>query len=158
MRDMEQNLIECSPPNPPRSRPVRPNRAFLVTLTLLLGISVFTYLNFQTVVVRGKSMETTLADGERLVVTRAFWLFGAPQRDDIVVLHETDDPQSPLLVKRLVGMGGDVIPSDLGPLGISIVVPEGEAYVVGDNLANSEDSRRFGPVPVERIVGKVLQR
>jgi len=155
---MSNNLIECSIDDPQKGKHFRANRGFLAILTLLLGISIFTYLSFQTVVVKGKSMETTLFEGDRLLVTHAFWLFGPPRRDDLVILHEGDDPQSPLIVKRLVGLGGDRIPSQLSPYGISVVVPPGDAYVVGDNLANSEDSRRFGSVPISRIVGKVLRR
>jgi signal peptidase I len=146
-------LHERSPEPTHRKR----DRSVIVILVLLLAISIFTYLNFQSVVVQGRSMEPGLRDGDRLLVTRAFWLFGSPQRDDVVVIRERDDPGSPLMVKRVVGLGGDTVPAYLAPGGIPTIVPDKDVYVIGDNLAVSEDSRRFGPVPASRIVGKVVK-
>jgi signal peptidase I len=155
---MVQMDLSRLPTQPPESRPRRRDRSVIVILSLLLALSIFTYLNFQSVVVEGRSMEPNLQDGERLLITRAFWLFGPPVRDDVIVIREGDEPGAPLMVKRLVGLEGDVIPPGLSPGGIPTVVPPHDIYVVGDNLAISEDSRRFGPIPWTRIVGKVLRR
>jgi inner membrane protease subunit 1 len=64
-------------------------------------------------------------------------------------------------VKRLVGMPGDYV--SLGTPGekgeeLMIQVPQGHCWVVGDNLPASRDSRRFGPLPIALIRGKIIGR
>jgi nickel-type superoxide dismutase maturation protease len=84
-------------------------------------------------------MEPSLAPGERVVVARAAYWFLLPKPGDLVVVR---DPRQPgrLLIKRL----GE---------------PEGGGWLVhGDNAEASTDSRTFGPVARELIVGKVLFR
>ncbi len=150
------DLSRVSPPEAPPG-PDRQRAATIVILVLLLALSIFTYLNFQTVVVEGRSMEPNFHSGERLLVTRAFWLFGEPGREDVVVIRDSDGPHSGFLIKRIVALPGDWIPGSLAPSRAPMVVPPGHVFVLGDNLAESDDSRRFGPVPVVRILGKVIQ-
>jgi signal peptidase I len=95
------------------------------------------------VVVRDDSMRPELAPGDRL------WVDPRPgrplARGEIVVFR---DPETPgrLLVKRVVGLGGDrPVP---GP-----AFPGGSVYVEGDNPGASRDSRTFGPVPRGAVVG-----
>jgi len=155
----EMKLIELSRVSPPElpPRPERRRPAPIVTLVLLLALSVFTYLNFQTVVVEGRSMEPNFHSGERLLVTRAFWLFGEPNRDDVVVIRDNEGPHAGFLIKRVVALPGDWVPGSLAPGRMPMMVPPGHVFVLGDNLAESDDSRRFGPVPVVRILGKVVR-
>jgi signal peptidase I len=93
-------------------------------------------------------MRPELAPGDRL------WVDPRPGRSfargDVVVLG---DPETPgrLLVKRVVGLAGD----RPGP-GTS--VPEGNVYLEGDNPDLSRDSRAFGPVPLDAVVGLVWFR
>jgi len=81
-------------------------------------------------------MEPTLATGDYVLVNRWSYKVGRPAKGDLVVLR---DPESPAryLVKRI---------ADVGVSG---------AYVVGDNAPLSRDSRAFGPVPEDLIVGRV---
>ncbi|TLZ52579.1 MAG: nickel-type superoxide dismutase maturation protease [Methanobacteriota archaeon] len=83
-----------------------------------------------------RSMEPTLAPGDFVLVNRLSYRRHAPSRGDLVVVR---DPQAPLryLVKRV---------ADVSVSG---------AFVVGDNQTPSRDSRTFGPVPKEFIVGRV---
>ena len=155
----EMTLIDLSRVSPPEvpPRPQRHRAPSIVILVLLLALSVFTYLNFQTVVVEGRSMEPNFHSGERLLVTRAFWLFGEPSRDDVVVIRDNEGPHPGFLIKRVVALPGDWVPGSIAPGRTPMVVPPGHVFVLGDNLAESDDSRRFGPVPISRILGKVVQ-
>lgn len=74
-----------------------------------------------------------------------------PRRGAIVVFRE---PGSDLLViKRVVGRPHDVVATKLGSLHLSA----GEAWLVGD-APDSHDSRHYGPVPVDRLVGRAWFR
>lgn len=98
------------------------------------------WLPFGRYRVEGESMTPALAPGERVVVNRAAYWFSQPRVDDLVVLRDPRDANR-LLIKR--------IESDFGP---------GEWLVRGDNPSASTDSRAFGPVPRDLILGKVLFR
>lgn len=138
----------------------RARQGFLVTLLVLLGLAVFFYFNFKTVVVRGNSMETTYSAGDRVLSSKAYWLIGGIQRKDVVVLKDPMDPNG-YIIKRVLGLAGDPIdfenvPRDWRLSKGEYKVPEASIYVVGDNRSVSEDSRVFGPVPLESVLGKVV--
>ena len=101
--------------------------------------------------------------------------FHAPQRDDIVVLSLPQMDE--MLVKRVVGLPGETISIDDGVLYIDgvahpeafphdtvaydmapVVLPPLYYFVLGDNRGNSNDSRSFGPVHRDSIVGRVWLR
>jgi len=90
--------------------------------------------------IAGESMSPALAAGERVLVNRAAYWLGRPRPGDVVVVR---DPRARdrLLIKR--------IDRSAGPDAWS---------VLGDNVAASTDSRSFGPLPRELLVGKVLAR
>ena len=91
-------------------------------------------------------MEPFLLPGDRLYVdTRAFER-RPPARGDVVVFQDPEG--SPLwLIKRVTGLPGDT------PSGCTTAVPVDHLYLVGDRLADSRDSRAFGPVAQSRVVG-----
>jgi nickel-type superoxide dismutase maturation protease len=89
--------------------------------------------------VAGESMAPSIAPGERLLVNRAAYWFAAPRPGDLVVLRDPRHPDR-LLLKRIEGAAG------------------GGWLVAGDNRAASTDSRAFGPVGKELVVGKVWRR
>ena len=134
---------------------------FGMSLIGLFAFAVFMNLNFRTVIVDGRSMLPTLNPEERVVVSKAYWLVGPVHDGDIVVIH---DPTAPgFIIKRVFRMGGEQVPVDKWPSFHHLTegpytVPEGNVFVLGDNLTQSEDSRVFGPVPFNRIVGKVVVR
>ena len=86
------------------------------------------------VVVEGRSMEPTLAPGDRVLVVRARGLHAL----DVVAVRDPRNPKR-VLVKRI----GAVL--------------EDEVVVRGDNPAASTDSRSFGPVPKSAVIGRVVR-
>jgi signal peptidase I len=111
-------------------------------------------------------------DGEALVFP-----FHAPDRGEIVVFHPPHGDDGKPYIKRVIGLPGEEIgfadgyvtidgerlgePYIAGPITecggaahCRLTVPEGTVYVLGDNREYSSDSRLFGPVPVDRIIGK----
>ena len=124
-----------------------------------------------------ESMVPTLEVGDRVLVSKVIYLFSGPQRGDIVVFESPDEDID--LVKRVVGVPGDNIKVVRGSLYVNgerweeaylnyerpdesaygpITVPEGHIFVMGDNRADSADSRYIGPVPLDYLVGKAFVR
>jgi len=145
------------------TRPSRRKRLLLTGfgsfLLFVLAFVIFFYLNFQTVSVKGNSMEPTFQNGRRVLVSQAYWLVGDIKKDDIVVLKEPGSGD--IVIKRVYALGGDVvdmrnIPEDWSIGNGEYRVPENKYYVIGDNKPVSEDSRRFGPVDPKDIIGKVV--
>lgn len=117
----------------------------------------------------GHSMDPTLDDGQTLWTEP---LDGdMPNRGDIVVVRE---PDGRTLVKRVAAVGGDTIETSDGVLLINgeattravwatwagpdvpfTELPADTVYVLGDNLGGSKDSRDFGPVDVDDVLGVV---
>ena len=110
-------------------------------------------------------------EGERIV-----YPFDPPERGDIVVFEPPVSSDKPY-IKRVIGLPGETISFHRGEVYVNdepldepyiddgitrcerdencnVTVPEGEVYVLGDNRENSSDSRVFGPVSVDQIVGK----
>lgn len=102
--------------------------------------------------------------------------FGEPERGDIIVFRYPLDPEQ-LFVKRIVGMPGDAVRIEGGAVYVNqrplqepyvestgrqsfdeVIVEPGRYYVLGDNRAQSSDSRQWGTVPEENIVGEVALR
>lgn len=147
---------------------------FVVVVTVLFDMAIPRSL------VDGRSMQPTFQDGERLIVSRAHYLVLRPQRGDVVVFNSLDAINEPrtMLIKRVLGMPGDTIefrdqqlfindtfvpepyiqeacrscPNEMWQLGAD------EYFVMGDNRNHSRDSRAFGPVPLDNIVGHVVFR
>lgn len=128
-------------------------------LLMVLALSVLFYANFRTVVVSGPSMEPTFKNGDRLLASRAYWLIGPIQKKDIVVVKP--EGSASYVIKRVAYMPGETVDYQNIPDNWSITdgpyrVPEGKLYVLGDNWANSEDSRKYGPVSERAILGKIV--
>ncbi|BAB04749.1 signal peptidase (type I) [Halalkalibacterium halodurans C-125] len=151
-------------------------KAILIALLLAVLIRSFVFVSYE---VRGESMEPTAYEGEMFIVNKLSYEFSEPKRFDLIVFHatETDD-----YIKRIIGLPGDTIRMEDDILYINdepyeepyldewkegrpgkytqdfVVeepIPDGYVFVLGDNRPRSSDSRAFGPVPLEEIVGKV---
>ena len=152
-------------------------KALFIALLIAFIIRVFF---FTPAIVEGASMQPTLHDQNRMIVTK----IGEPKSFDVVVFHATEEKD---YIKRVIGLPGDRIeykddtlyingiPYDEpylenskeelidGPLTNSFtlretpvgsdVVPEGHLFVMGDNRRNSMDSRHIGAIPIDSVVG-----
>ena len=119
-------------------------------------------------------MAPHIASGEYVLINTFAYRFAQPQRGDIVAFRENDDARA-IYIKRVVGLPGDRVRVAGGVVSIDgkhldepyvryadgrsfpeVAVPPATVYVLGDNRANSEDSRFFGPVGDDRLVGRAL--
>lgn len=158
----EEDLDDLPEPESGISRTRR--RKFMVgasgLLIFLLAFAGFLLFNFTMVQVSGASMLPNFKDGERVLVSKAYWLVGGVRNGDVIVLKQ-DDGQ--YVIKRVYRRGGEKVEFRYVPDRYSIVngpyiVPEGKVYVLGDNKSVSEDSRIYGPVETEKIIGKVVMK
>lgn len=134
---------------------------FGLTLGLLFFFALFLNLNFHTVIVDGQSMMPTLNPNEKVVVSKAYWLVGPIHDKDIVVIK--DPTADGYIIKRVFRMAGERVPVDKWPDSQKLedgeyTVPDGDIFVLGDNIRESEDSRKFGPVSLSTVIGKVVVR
>lgn len=128
-------------------------------LLVVLGFAVFFQREFITVQVSGESMEQTFSNGDRLLASSAYWLIGGIRKNDVVVFRRKGEREN--VIKRVVYLPGDVVPWQFIPETWPFErgeykVPAQHYFVLGDNLPASEDSRKFGPVPFEEVLGKVV--
>jgi signal peptidase I len=99
------------------------------------------------------SMEPAVLIGDRVLADKTAYRRIAPQRGDVVTFVYPDD-RSKRYIKRIEALPGETITSSDGT---RKEVPHGFVYVLGDNRANSYDSREFGFVPLSDVVAKVRQ-
>ncbi len=154
-----------------------------IIIALVLVWLILTFVA-QNSTVYGSSMAPTLENGEMLLMNKFIYRFTEPQRGDIIVFTYEDPIQGEeYLIKRVIGLPGDTIEimdgmvyingtaydeskylemsTDIkGDVEYPFLVPENSYFVLGDNRANSKDSRfsEVGAVPKEQIVGKASIR
>ncbi|GAB4526379.1 MAG: signal peptidase I [Anaerolineae bacterium] len=178
MTEMTSSVVEL-----PRPRVRQPGLLREIISTIAFVIAAFTLLQLALPrsVVHGRSMDPTLGEGQRLIISRLNYLFGEPQRGDIVVFNSPEplNEGEPPLIKRLIGKPGDVV-----EIRDRLVYVNGEVlnepyinepcqskcadnrwelgpeeyFMMGDNRNHSNDSRAFGVVPRENIIGEALFR
>lgn len=116
------------------------------------------------VTVDGESMAPALADGDRLLVRRA--PLTAVRTGQLVVAHRPDSGKwrrgpHGLLIKRAAALPGDTVPKEAGPALRDLPedrVPRARVVLLGDNPAESLDSRYCGYFRADQIVGVVVRR
>jgi signal peptidase I len=153
--------------------------AEILILLVLVVIPIRVFL-FEPFLVKGQSMEPNFHNYDYLIIDRLSYRFRDPQRGEIIVFKPPFDNRI-YYIKRIIGLPGEKIVID----GSKIIIfnkenPEGfvlkedylretyfnerieanlgpnEYFVLGDNRELSFDSRRWGPLKRERIVGRVL--
>jgi signal peptidase I len=140
--------------------------AVLIGLCIAVLIAV-AVIRERVLVIRviGPSMAPALRSGDRLLVRRGPGR--VPHAGDIVVLPEPGPcrpgkktAHASLIVKRVVAAPGDPLPAFLPRWERTEagVVPPGHLVLLGDNLPMSRDSRHFGQVRADRVVGVVVRR
>ncbi|TSC86471.1 MAG: signal peptidase I [Parcubacteria group bacterium Gr01-1014_8] len=135
-------------------------------------------------VVAGSSMEHNFNNWDYLITDRISYRFEEPQRGDVIVFHLPQE-YSRTLIKRIIGLPGETVQVDSqgvriqnaentegfyldepylslenigGPMGTTVTLGSDQFFVLGDNRRVSSDSRTWGILPRENIVGRVLLR
>ncbi len=127
--------------------------------------------------IEAASMEPTLSEGDQVIVDKLSLRFDSPGRGDLIVFRLPGSDG--LGVKRVVGVAGEEIATEDGGLVVDhrpvtepyidreglrgsyfgpVIVPPGAVFVMGDNRRSSVDSRSFGAVPLDAVVGRVRWR
>ncbi len=167
---------------PVRER-VKKSRTFRSTVIEIVAIVVAAFVLAMLVqaflikpfTIHQVSMEPTLDEGDRILLNRVVYHFREPKSGDVVVFHSPVNKDEDL-VKRVVAVAGDEVAINDGSLYVNgvaqpepylleqdfqgeyqpIVVPSGYVFVMGDNRNNSGDSRLFGPIEVDSIIGEAF--
>jgi signal peptidase I len=154
-------------------------RFSLIALLIVIPIRMFVAQPF---IVQGASMEETFQNGEYLIVDQASYHFHSPRRGDVVIFRYPRNP-SKFFIKRVIGIPGDTITINNNIIHISNTeFPEGfilnepyiksmqhgtslveelgvgEYFVMGDNRDQSSDSRTWGVLEENKIVGRAFLR
>jgi signal peptidase I len=155
------------------------SKIVLIALIIVVPIRLFV---FQPFFVKGQSMEPNFHNSDYLIVDELTYNFKAPERGDVIVFKYPRDP-SQKYIKRIIGLPGETIeiennqviisryldtmvldeseylPTSSNTLGtVKIVLEEDEYFVMGDNRTASSDSRRWGALPEEDIIGRAILR
>ncbi len=155
----------------------------VVAISLAIIIPVRMFL-IQPFYVKGASMEPNFHDHEYLIIDEISYRFDEPSRGDIVVFRYPNDP-SQFFIKRVIGLPGERIQISNGHIRIfgeqqpdgqqldeskyldsgiftsgdrDIQLGTDEYYLLGDNRSSSLDSRAFGAVPRDFLIGRVWLR
>ena len=149
----------------------------VVIFALLIVIPIRMFL-FSPFIVRGTSMEPSFYEADYLIVDQLSYRFREPQRGEVIVFHYPQDPRK-RHIKRIIGLPGEdviieqekifiadneervLLEEDYLPLartfGEEVVSLESDEYfVMGDNRGASFDSRNWGSLPREEIIGRVF--
>lgn len=152
----------------------------LIALLIVIPIRIFIAQPF---IVRGASMEPTFNGGEYLIVDQLSYRLENPERGDVIILRYPKD-ESVFFIKRIIGLPGETVeivgdtvivqPVDgVAPITLDesyigtgrlqneygvYELGEDEYFVMGDNRRESSDSRSWGPLPEENVIGKAFVR
>ncbi len=144
--------------------------------TVLLALLMFFAINTLTARIRVESvsMKPNLIEGDFVLVNRLAYRFSSPQRGDVIVFKYPPDPNTTPYIKRIIGLPGDHIEIHNSQVfvngnllsepylkttterGGQWTVPDKSLFVMGDNRNNSSDSRAWGMVPYDNIIGKAM--
>ncbi len=149
-------------------------QSLVIALILALLIRMFI---FQPFYIPSRSMVPNLEPGDRILVTKFNYYFSEPERGEVIVFKYPVDPDKDF-VKRIVGLGGESLSikgnnvyingkllnepylkqgipmQDFGP----VTIPNGTLFVMGDNRPDSRDSRYWGTLDKNLIIGKTIFR
>lgn len=157
----------------------------IIKFTILALIIVIPIRKFiaQPFIVSGASMDPTFKTGNYLIIDQLSYRFYNPERGDVVVFRYPNNPKV-FYIKRIIGLPGETVSIENGkvtiinkenPKGILLddsyvlenhrsmetrkVTLEANSYfVMGDNRAESSDSRIWGPLDLKYIMGRPILR
>jgi signal peptidase I len=140
----------------------------------VLAVIVYAAMGLRPGQVSGFSMRPRIESDEYVLINALAYRFGTPQRGEIVAFrHDRSAPS--VYLKRIVGLPGDRVTIDRGTVRVDgrvldepyvrfrdrrsfapVTVPPDAYYVLGDNRANSDDSRAWGFVPASEVIGRAV--
>ncbi|MDD5747094.1 MAG: signal peptidase I [Candidatus Omnitrophica bacterium] len=152
--------------------------SLLIAFILAMIIRAFVVQAFK---IPTGSMNPTLVEGDRILVSKFIYYFHAPERGDVIVFKYPEDPKL-AFIKRLIGkpgenveirngrilIGGEEVTDRritpqfyynrglFGESGQTVSIPPEAYYALGDNSANSRDSRYWGFIPKKNLIGKAV--
>lgn len=152
-------------------------QTFLIAFIIFILIS----LSIEFRVVPSESMEPSLLPGQRLMINKLVYIrigddyiFHPPSRGEIITFYPYADSKK-VFVKRVIAQPGEWVEIKNGKVFINdkplyepyikepplhpfpkTLIPPEHYFVLGDNRNNSMDSRAIGPIPIERVIGKVF--
>jgi signal peptidase I len=150
----------------------------VVAIVVVVPVRLFVAQPF---IVSGASMEPTFETGQYLIVDELSYRLGAPARGDVIIFRYPKDP-SQFFIKRIVGLPGETVAIKNGSVYVTktdgetialtepYVVNEGNGpdqttqlgpqsyFVMGDNRPESSDSRFWGVLPAQDIIGRAFVR
>ncbi len=154
-------------------------RLGVIALVIVLPFRLYVATPFQ---VSGASMSPTFETGNYLIIDRVTYLLESPARGDVIVFAFPKDP-SKYFIKRLIAFPGEKVsvrdstvyitktdgelltlkepyidPENISHDSVTLTLGPDEYFVLGDNRNASADSRVWGAVPKENIVGRVFLR
>jgi signal peptidase I len=173
-----------SPP-PKKPKPKKKESTFgevirfvLISLAIVIPIRLYIAEPF---IVSGSSMTPTFETGNYLIVDQVTYRFEDPDRGDVVIFHYPKDPTK-FFIKRVIGLPGEVVEikgnqiivfssdypdgllldepyiQSMRSKDLRVTLEEDQYFVMGDNRDASSDSRIWGPLPEDLIVGRALIR
>ncbi|MBW3623270.1 MAG: signal peptidase I [Armatimonadetes bacterium] len=146
--------------------------ALLALLLLFLLIRPFILEPFY---IPSNSMVPALKDGDRILASKLSFRWGEPRRGEVVVFYGAEDSghAEEIFVKRIIGLPGEHVYISEGKVFIQGMpldeeylhgipygnygpyrVPEGTYFMLGDNRNDSRDSRFWGSIPRENLIGR----
>lgn len=161
------------------------SKAVFIALNAIVLIFVVRFFVADAGIVSGTSMEPSFHDGTYIAVVKLPLFFRSPQRFETVQLVDPSNPNE-LLIKRIIGLPGESITFRQNKVCVSspveaetclsepylapgtytrwptdtfetVTVPAGSYFVMGDNRPVSDDSRAFGPVERQDILGTAVK-
>ncbi len=154
--------------------------AVKIVIVALVIVIPIRYFLFQPFLVEGSSMSPNFHDNDYLIVNEISYRLRSPQRGEVVIFYYPQD-RSKRFIKRIIGLPGETIQAKEGKVfiinsgGESMLLDESdyltqanveqdferaiglnEYFVMGDNRRGSFDSRNWGNLPREDIIGCVL--
>lgn len=171
----EEELLELEHIKEERKKRVR-NEIIEWTKTILFAIILYFIIDFfvARVIVEGSSMNPGIEDGDLMLVNKFVYKHSKIEYGDVIVFPYPNNPEKDY-IKRVIAKEGDTIEtidglvyvngelideSYLDPDATQTIplteVPEDTVYVLGDNRNHSSDSRRWGTVAEEDIIGKAI--
>jgi signal peptidase I len=169
--------LEYPDPPQPEQKP-KGSSGFIRDVLEVILISSILFFSINSISARIRvesvSMQPTLFAGDFVVVNKLAYMFGSPRRGDVIVFQFPPNPAQDPYIKRIIGLPGENLRIEDGEVYIDGVrflepylevdtlqggewdIPEDAVFAMGDNRNNSSDSRSWGMVPYENIIGKAL--